>query len=395
MKNGGMLRDLLMTFLGTTLSIILTFGTSHLIEDYRKKEAGRQLAMMVIHDIDKSITVVKQMLKKEEEGYRVTKYVLNHLDSLETIPVDSLSKVIGYITDIESSSLTEFDKSVENIFNNSQDSWNADENMAFINKVQLFYQTRSFLEKAVKTHYYFRKPITDEECYNALMVEGLKYSSQADFYFTCRRWLSDQRITNYINYSEYRRQMLGEEVINQFVNMNETNKFLMDITDSEIEEFVKTTINKVRTASDDDLIGHWQTVATKARIVNDIELSSDHSFTKQGKLHIENSSFNGKLRVTLSISGKWTVDEDSLVEYYDASSARIAVNADSITFTKEYEDSVRALIKDISSEKSRKEIAAEYVLNNRRAYAINISSTGKKLELIAPDNTIFHYKRIK
>jgi len=394
-KNSGMLRELLMTFLGTTLSIILTFGTSHLLDEQKKQDAGRQLAMMVIHDIDKSIDVVKEMLKAEEEGQRVTLFALNRLDSLETVPIDTLSKFVSYVTDLASSSFTEFDKSVETIFDNSPDSWNADENMAFVSKVQSFYQIRSFFEKAVKSHYYFRKPITDAECYEALMVDGLKYASNADFYATCRRWLNDPRIRNYVKYSQYRRYFLSDEVISQFVSINENNKFLMDITDDEMAEFVKTTINSVRTASDDELEGLWQSVNTNSRIVDDVELSSNHTFAKHGVLHVEDSLFRGRLKVTLSISGKWAVEDDSLVQYYDAGSARIAVDADSITYSDKNAGAVQALIKDIRSEKSCKDIAAEYVPNNRRSFATNISASGDKLELTAPGKAVSHFKRIK
>jgi len=239
--NSGMLKDLLMTFLGTTLSIILTFGTSHLIDQHKRHEAGRQMAMLVIYDLDKSIGVVSNLLKAEEDGARVTQYALDRLDCLETVPIDTLSRVVAYLTDIETSSFTEFDKSVETIFNNNQDSWNAEENMVFIKKVQAMYQSRDFLAKSVKNHYYFRKPINDAECYHALMVDGLKHGSDADFYATCRRWLSDPRTLNYLKYSEYRRQVLGEEVIKQFSKMNRENMQLMEITDDDMIAFVNAS----------------------------------------------------------------------------------------------------------------------------------------------------------
>ncbi len=240
-KHSAMFKDLLMTFLGTTLSIILTFGTSHLIDEHKRHEAGRQMAMLVIYDIDRSIGVVNVMLKTEEAGARATQYALDRIDSLETVPIDTLSRVVAYLTDIETSSFAQFDKSVETIFNNSQDSWNAEENMAFIKKVQALYQSRDFLAKSVETHYYFRKPITDAECYRTLMVDGLKHGSDADFYATCRRWLSDPRTINYLKYSEYRRQMLGEEVIKQFEKINRENMQLMDITDDDMIEFVNAS----------------------------------------------------------------------------------------------------------------------------------------------------------
>lgn len=49
------LSELGMVFMGTTISIVLTFGTAHVIEQYEKKKAGRQMAIMVIHDMDNTV----------------------------------------------------------------------------------------------------------------------------------------------------------------------------------------------------------------------------------------------------------------------------------------------------------------------------------------------------
>lgn len=47
--------ELLMTFIATTMSIVLTFGTAELIQRYENRQAQRQMAMMILHDIDDSI----------------------------------------------------------------------------------------------------------------------------------------------------------------------------------------------------------------------------------------------------------------------------------------------------------------------------------------------------
>ena len=51
--------------LGTTVSILLTFGTSALIESKEEKDAQRQTAMMVIHDIDMCVDQLEEMAKDE------------------------------------------------------------------------------------------------------------------------------------------------------------------------------------------------------------------------------------------------------------------------------------------------------------------------------------------
>ena len=55
----GWLKELLMTFLGTTISIVLTFGSATWIEKKEAEDARRLLAMTIVSDIDQSLEVVK------------------------------------------------------------------------------------------------------------------------------------------------------------------------------------------------------------------------------------------------------------------------------------------------------------------------------------------------
>ena len=60
-------KGFLTSLLGTTISILLTFGTSALVESKQKADAQRQTAMMVIHDIDVCIEQMEEMAKDEEK----------------------------------------------------------------------------------------------------------------------------------------------------------------------------------------------------------------------------------------------------------------------------------------------------------------------------------------
>ena len=60
-------KSILTSVLGTTISILLTFGTSALIERKEKADIQRQTAMMVIHDIDMCIDQMEDLAKNEEE----------------------------------------------------------------------------------------------------------------------------------------------------------------------------------------------------------------------------------------------------------------------------------------------------------------------------------------
>lgn len=54
LTGGSMMKELLLTILGTTISIVLTFGTAHYIEERQANQARRLMAMTIINDIDKT-----------------------------------------------------------------------------------------------------------------------------------------------------------------------------------------------------------------------------------------------------------------------------------------------------------------------------------------------------
>ena len=65
-KFTGTLKELVLTIVATTISIILTFGTSAWLSEREAEKARRLLAMTIIHDIDESLQVVRNRKEAEE-----------------------------------------------------------------------------------------------------------------------------------------------------------------------------------------------------------------------------------------------------------------------------------------------------------------------------------------
>ena len=64
-------KELLMTFIGATLSIVLTFGTAHFVDEKQKREDGRQTAMMVIHDMENTAELFRNYVSEEERQFNL------------------------------------------------------------------------------------------------------------------------------------------------------------------------------------------------------------------------------------------------------------------------------------------------------------------------------------
>lgn len=63
-KSGSVVRELLLTTIATTISIVLTFGGSAYFEQKKKKSDARLMAMMVIHDMENTALQLRQASEK-------------------------------------------------------------------------------------------------------------------------------------------------------------------------------------------------------------------------------------------------------------------------------------------------------------------------------------------
>ena len=103
--------------LGTAIGVGLTFAVNNRMENRKKEQAQRLTAMMVIHDIDESVTMLKTMRNEEEKGYNATMYLMEHLDQLDSVPQDTLYQVVNYL--VLDDQEFRFDNSKEKIFHSS------------------------------------------------------------------------------------------------------------------------------------------------------------------------------------------------------------------------------------------------------------------------------------
>ena len=83
-KFTGTFKEMALTTIATTISIVLTFGTTAWLEARDAEQARRLLAMTIIHDIDQSFDVIRKRLDVEEKGHGVACYVIENKDRLES-----------------------------------------------------------------------------------------------------------------------------------------------------------------------------------------------------------------------------------------------------------------------------------------------------------------------
>ena len=129
-KGDKLWKYLLFTFLGTTLSILLTFGTSQIVAQHRKAQERKMTAMMVMGTIEKFAQKMDNVAKELENRDTLATYQLQvPIDSLDSPEYEYLVtqtiKTLPHIT---------YDKTAESIFINSIGTWRSKRDFVFINK---------------------------------------------------------------------------------------------------------------------------------------------------------------------------------------------------------------------------------------------------------------------
>ena len=384
----GWLKELLLTFIATTISIVLTFGTAAYLEDRQTVKARRMMAMTIINDIDQSIAAVKKRKDAEEKGHETASYVIENKDRLESISEDTLCMFISYVTTASFDSDMEFTKTNENIFNSSQDSWRTLNDRKFLNNVQDFYNARAVFEQQCKDWYCFKKPVTKEEEY--YLFEDDKFKNTVD---RCRWLLESKRLMNYMNYVSVRLNFYSSFL--QAINLNEENKFLMNITEQEMEEFVNHTYMEIHPAKEKDLMGTWNAVLVYEKDELVYNIQPDHTFTMRQSVRWGTPFFRNKMVQRFSLSGTWAVEGDSLVMHYDMKSYKIEIDDSEVTYPSHLADSVRRFKEKMAGEKMKPRLVKQLDQNPRRAQATNLDDSGTRLELTdGEDNTVHYQKKI-
>ena len=165
----------LMTLAATTISIVLTFGTSAVIEHMKHNAEKREMVMMVLYDMWTSLEEIKQC----DEG--IHSFVDRQLDMIahpqkfHESPVDLL---------VCTPALT-YTNTTENIFRSNIETISTIENIFFIETVSLFYDNRSSYKTNIVEAFNHEsdtatmdyESLSDFNSTNFLYLSGIYYSA--------------------------------------------------------------------------------------------------------------------------------------------------------------------------------------------------------------------------
>lgn len=386
---------LLVSIIGTAIGVGLTFAVNNWMDKRQKQQTQRLMAMMVIHDIDESISYLKNYKQEVETMYYTTMYVRDHLSQLDSLPADTLLQALKFIVNNEED--FRFDMSKEKIFHSSPDIWQNLGSMKFIDNVQSFYYNRQTLQNVFNRPNLWQEPVPIKET-ECLMIRSNNLSLEEyyeQYYNTMRELLkvklADAHVNYYIDYTPQRLSVIAD-FIKEWTMMNDENKFLMSITDEEMENYVNSFNTNGISVKEKSLIGTWSSSSMDE--LNQFEFRKDHTYSFMNhETTTANINFSqGKLTRIYIETGTWKLEGDSLfakpdsVDYnVDASGMKVQPEKRKMldnwvqNYQKEGLTYYRNTIKDS---------------NYRRSWNAHLDASRNKMEL-KKDDQVLYFKRKK
>ena len=385
MENGINWKQFFISVLGTAIGVGLTFFFNGIKENNKKERTQRLTAIMVIHDIDNTIDVLKYLKEEEEDSDRLTQSVLKRQDDLSTVPDDTLIQLFNNLVNFDY--IFRFDTSKEKIFNSDLDTWQNLGCPKFIDNVQTFYYDRQALQEILNQQDFFREPISNAEYMDIIQQSG--WVTQKEFADRVRPFLkekfADRHVAYYIDISSERIRRLNM-YIDSWTRLNDENKFLMGLTDKELEDYINSITDNGVAVKPAQLAGTW---------VNSMEdeNSSQYDFHRDHTLDflLSHSQLihiligDGRLKYTISTKGTWSLQADSLFINLDFTDADFQIDMSEIVPKEDKRDSLEGWgnrYKDYLKKTYTE--TDEGILH--RSYKARLDTSHDKMEWTANDN---------
>ena len=259
----GSFKELLMTFLGTTISIVLTFGTTALLDNREKAAQQRQTAIMSVYDIDEIIRMLKDDLKKETAFSEVTYYLFTHQEELDSMSSDTLKMAVAYLVEDMTEKPEWADDSKEKAFSGNIEVRQNMKYAQFYDNVRESYRLRRELLGHLEKDIEFSRPVSDTDYHQFVQqLDFTDFDTDGNLTENASRSLLrhafQQRSTElYLRYFFRRRENYAYYIM-YLIRLNRENKFMADITDDDMAEYVKKNVDKTMPVTAQQLIGTWE-----------------------------------------------------------------------------------------------------------------------------------------
>ena len=325
----GSLKELLLTFLGTTISIVLTFGTSALLDHREKAAQQRQTAIMSVYDIDEIIRLLQEDMQKEKSFSEVTNYLYAHQEELDSVSIDTLKMAVAYLVEDVVGQPEWADDSKEKAFSGNIEVRQNMKYAQFYDNVRESYRLRRELLGYMEKDLEFSRPVSDADYRQFIQqLDFENFDTDGDLNDNASRSLLryafQQRSTElYLRYFFKRRDAYAHYIM-RLTRLNRENKFMADITDDDLADYVKKNVDRTMPVTAQQLIGTWEEQFVDNNVFH-YTLTKDQQVEFIGDtnnkldLYLKDEQMYVPILVptTIRLKGHWRLEGDSLKMDFD------------------------------------------------------------------------------
>jgi len=330
----GWLAELLLTTLGTAIGVGLTFFVNDKVEDAHRRAAQRETAIMAVCDIDEIVQGLKDEIQLEDSLFKVAMYVASHQELIDSLPIDTLDMAFKYLYDDPTVVKEWTADTKENAFNSGIDARMNLGNNQFYDNVQQCYYVRRSLMKVMADAPMFRRPIRKDAYEEALYelpinVIGMNGKPFPDSWRYVMKSVFEHKSTTLYIKRYFIRKEAYQNAITKLERLNSENKLLMDITDEDIEKYIKQNSENVSQQLMADLIiGTWLLEGENKDTIafhedNTLERIWSISYDVMLPLDVEQKEVFIFMPASFRTKGQWKLDGDTLRREYDFSTAEM------------------------------------------------------------------------
>lgn len=233
-------------FLATTLSIILTFGTTSLVEHCQRVKDRKLSAMMVMGNIETFSRKVDDMAQSMARRDSIATWMLSlPQDSLDFIPASEMVDLINEV--VAGIEFLTHDKTAESIFSNNIETWKNMDNFQFIDNVGKCFAKMNSDENN------WNEWVTEFETAITRVIEQMQPKER-----TLTKLLSDNTVRQKIESFHVRKNWL--DYISAYHRyLNSQNMVIIGVTKQEVMAFTDERGRSINTAEEEPIQSSFRT----------------------------------------------------------------------------------------------------------------------------------------
>ena len=222
-------KQFLLTLLATTISIVLTFGTSAVIDRRHKEKDKREMVKMIIYDFDKTIEQMENASSAFEKAKQQQLELALHPEYFDSLRFQ--------FTDALLVAQMEFSETTENIFSSNIETFNTLGNVNFVHEVSSFYSMRHKYEEDLLVGY--KKEMTESGLMKS--VGKLLKFDFPNYYFMNQVYLKSLKSTRDLC---MKMMKVSEDEMKEFSNQRMVNEDHSEEYRSLNEQMVKELLSE-------------------------------------------------------------------------------------------------------------------------------------------------------